>query len=231
MQTITQPNFVDLAFALIVLLSLVGGVLRGFTWQLVRIVFLVLAFVLANEYCAWMASQIRQVTHDGIGSPVDKGLAFVLIFSAVYLGSWPLASLLRSAIEKMKLKSFDRLLGACLGIFKGAAIGYVLFLVLAFLVPKAYPGGSRVEEQLVRSYSFVGVSRVDPVVRGLLPDEFHAMVAELADRVDDAIDGTEEEAPDGGAPGEPAPEPGTIPAQPPGPKPASTQGPVEGREI
>jgi len=175
-------NIVDLLFGIWILFHLVGGLAKGFTWQLVRLVFLIAGFVVAHEYCGHLSLGLRDLTNGKLEPPVDRVLAFSLIFIAVYLGSWPIAALLRAVMSKLELRSFDRFLGGILGVVKGALVSYVAFLILAFFVPRAYPDGSRLEVQLRGSYSFAAVRSVDPVVREVFPGEFHAVLEDLGQR-------------------------------------------------
>jgi len=194
-----QWNFVDLAVLALLLIGLIGGFVKGFTWQIVRLAFLVLAFFLSGRYAERLGAWMGEVTGQRIQESVQTGVAYALVFAGVYLGSWPLAYLLRSGIEKLRLQSFDRVLGGLLGSVKAAAVSYVLVLCVIYFAPRLAQD-SAFEKEVLRSIAYELVSEMNPTLSGLLPEEFHERVEKLRERVEEEIDERRRPAEPSGAP-------------------------------
>ncbi len=181
-------NLVDLAILALILFGIVGGFLKGFTWQVVRLSFLVLAFFLAFRFCVPVGDWVGKLTRDRMNPTVNKSFAYAVIFGFTYLGSWPLAILLRKGIAKLQLRSYDRMIGAMLGFFKTTAVAYVLLLIVLFFAPRVLSEENRLEDIVERSIAYRVVSEVNPTLSGLLPPEFHARVNEVRDQIARKID-------------------------------------------
>lgn len=181
-------NLVDLVILALILFGIVGGFLKGFTWQVVRLSFLVLAFFLAFRFCVPVGEWVGKLTRDRMNPTVNKSLAYAVIFGFTYLGSWPLAILLRKGIAKLQLRSYDRMVGAMLGFFKTTAVAYVLLLIVLFFAPRVLSEENRIEDLVERSIAYRVVSEVNPTLSGLLPPEFHDRVNEVRDQIARKID-------------------------------------------
>ena len=181
-------NFVDLAVLGILLFGLVGGFMKGFTWQIVRLLFLALAIFLSMRFCDPLGVRIGDLTRHRMNPGMDKSLAYVLIFGVTYFGSLPLAFLLRSGIAKLKLKSYDRMVGGMLGCVKAAAVAYVLLLIVIFFAPRVLSEENRLESTVRNSFSYEALAWAHPKVSRVFPEEFHEKIGELADKVERKID-------------------------------------------
>lgn len=181
-------NLVDLVVLGLLLFGLVGGFLKGFTWQIVRLAFLVLAIFLAVRFCEPLGVRIGDLTRHRMNPSVDKSLAYAVIFGFVYLGSLPLAYLLRSGIAKLKLKSYDRMIGGMLGSVKAATVAYIGLLLVIFFAPRVLSEENQLESLVRDSYSYEAVSWAHPKVSRMFPEEFHEKVGELAEKIQRKID-------------------------------------------
>ena len=120
-------SWIDIGFALFVLLSMWIGLVRGFAFELLS---------LAGWFAAWFAAlqltpHLVGYVHLGpLGSNMNRGVTFVSVFFAS-LVLWSLAArMLRALIRATPLGFFDRLLGATFGLVRGL----VVLLVLATMV-------------------------------------------------------------------------------------------------
>ena len=177
-------NALDIICVLIVLFHLIIGTVKGATWQIMRIASIVLGFWCASRYGqsfldAWPESLMKPDETYGIY------VAKVALFLSVYLAFFFLTHLLKSIIDKIKLGSWDRALGAVFGAAKGAAICSCI-LYLQFIDPiAAIPAvqdqlDGNEEKEIQASYADdLFDTYVEPQVKRLLP----------ADGIGDTLDG------------------------------------------
>ena len=169
-------NALDIICALVVVFHLIIGAVKGATWQVMRIASIVLGFWCASHYAesflnAWPESLMKPDETYGIY------VAKVALFLSVYLAFFFLTHLLKSIIDKIKLGSWDRTLGAALGAVKGAAI-CSLVLYLQFIDPiRAIPSvhdqlNGNAEEDIRASHANdLFLRYVEPKVKEVLPTE------------------------------------------------------------
>ena len=119
--------WVDLGFAVFLLLSTLVGLMRGVVFEL---------FSLAGWFVAYFAAQwvgpvVLPWVHIGAaGSALNRGVAFASVFVAA-LVLWSLAArLLRAVIRATPLSPIDRLLGAGFGLCRGV----IVLLIVAILI-------------------------------------------------------------------------------------------------
>jgi membrane protein required for colicin V production len=166
-------NWIDIVLSLLILASVVAGFVKGFAWQVVRILFLFFGILLAKAYAEPLGVQLRPLLGSHGQPPGDRYVAYAVLFTVIYVSSLGIAFGIRTAIEKMKLSSFDRLLGGVLGLLKGILVAYAAFLF--FAVVKA--DDSTIGRALRESESARVVAGIDAIVHPLFPPEFHDRIA------------------------------------------------------
>lgn len=169
-------NALDIICILIVSFHLILGAVKGATWQIMRIASIVLGFWCASHYSQavldrWPDSLMKP------DAPYGIYVAQVAVFLAVYLAFFFLTHLLKSIIDKIKLGSWDRMLGAILGAAKGAAI-CSLVLYLQFIDPiAAIPlvrdqlVGNETKDVRASKANQIFVEEIEPRIKKLLPPD------------------------------------------------------------
>ena len=118
-------NELDYAIIAVVLVSVCVGAWRGAIREVINISGWVLAFFLAHALNATLAPYFA----DWMAEPVYRTVvAWIVIFVAVLIFAALLASLLSELVRKLGLSSLDRLLGAMVGLLRGAIVVIVLAL-------------------------------------------------------------------------------------------------------
>ena len=181
-------NPVDLTVLVVLAFGLIGGIVKGFTWQVVRLAFLVGAFWGAARFSVPVGKLIGSITGERVDDSIERGVAYTLLFAGIYLGSIPIALWLRSGIGKLKLRSYDRMVGGLLGVAKSTAVAYVALLLVIYMAPRVLSSESRLEATVRSSLAYVAVTHAHPAVAGIFPPEFHQRVAEFRTRVEDRLD-------------------------------------------
>ncbi len=119
----------DAAMVIVVVLGMVRGAWRGFTWQIASITSLVLGYTAAHTASARVASYLP-------GEPeVQRMLAMGVVYVAVSGGIFGIAWMIRGTLRKLKFEAFDRHLGMLLGGVEGMGVGLLATMFVVSLAP------------------------------------------------------------------------------------------------
>ncbi len=151
METFTSLNWLDIALALIIVVSAIAGLRAGFT----RVVIGLVATVVGLIAGFWCYRLVGEQLRPWISSPqVANGIGFFLIFFGVTLLGSLLAALLSRLLRWVGLSWFNYLLGGVAGFARGALVVAVLANVLVAFAPSPLP-------------AFLRTSRVLPYADGV----------------------------------------------------------------
>lgn len=121
-------GWVDIGFAVFLLLSIVVGLMRGFVFELLSLAGWVVAYLAARWGTPFAQVYFHELSPSG--SALNYGITFACVFIAVLI-VWGLAArLVRTLVHATPLSAFDRLLGAGFGLVRGV----VLLLIAATVV-------------------------------------------------------------------------------------------------
>ena len=128
MEIIKTLSPLDYGFILVLVLSMLFGVIRGFIQVAMSLagwfVGLTAAHFLANFLVPYLTST-------GLGETPRYALAFVVVF-AIALMAWSILTLvLKNAINSVGLGGLDRLLGAIAGLARGVVIVISLTVLIS----------------------------------------------------------------------------------------------------
>ena len=131
---LTAFNGFDWLVIVIVALSALVSLWRGFSREALSLAGWVLALVLANVF----ASRLSSVLADLIENPTGRYIvAWTVVFVAVLLLAGLAARLFTRLVRASGLGLLDRLLGSVFGMLRGLLIVIVLLFLLRQLVPPA----------------------------------------------------------------------------------------------
>jgi membrane protein required for colicin V production len=154
----------DAAMAIVVVLGMVRGAWRGFTWQVASIASLILGYAAAHSQSARFASYLP-------GEPeVQRVLAMAVVYLAVSGGIFALAWMVRGTLRKLKFEAYDRHLGTLLGGIEGVGVGLLVTMVLVSLAP-------RMRQPIFSSPTGRVVGIVMNSLGPVLPDEVRQVLA------------------------------------------------------
>lgn len=124
----------DWGLLCIVLLSIIGGFLRGLIRSLFSLGGLIAGAILAGWYCGSVATMLSR----WITSPMAaRTVGFVLILVTVVLLAVLLGYLIRSAASLVGLGFADRMAGAGFGLLRGYLFVAAMLLPLAAAIPQS----------------------------------------------------------------------------------------------
>ena len=119
------------------------GFCSGFVWQIIRVVSILAAFLVAARYHGELADRFADIGPEQL-RPVA---CYVILFVGGLLATYLIAFLVRKPIKALKPELSDRLVGAGLGLIKGV----LLCGILALAIMRYPDGDSALRKQLDRS--------------------------------------------------------------------------------
>lgn len=172
----------DVFMLAILVLAAVFGAWKGMAWQLASVTSLVLSFLVASRCSGWIAAQSDK--------PWNRVLTMLILFVATSAAVWFAFRLVAGAIDKVKMKDFDRQLGALLGAVKG---GLLCLVITFFAVTLSEAARQKVLQSRSGYYIAVLIDRTGPV----LPEGLRGVLGKYIDELDRKLDpNTPPEKPD-----------------------------------
>ena len=170
-------------YDIIMLVVLVGttlfGAIKGFAWQLASIASIVISYIVAYKYREPISESIQA------DPPWDRFLAMLILYIGTSLLIWVAFRMVRGSIDRMKLKEFDRQIGALFGLAKGALYCTLITLFAVTL------SGERVREAVVQSKSGNYIANVLDRSDSVIPEELHEVVQPYLDRFNNKFEETD----------------------------------------
>ena len=153
----------------IIMLAVLGGAMlfgawKGLAWQLASLAAVVASYLVALNFREPVAAQIQAK------APWNTFLAMLILYVGTSLVIWIVFRLVSSFIDRLKLKEFDRQIGALFGLAKG-----VLLCVIITLFAVALLGESE-RQSIVDSYSGRYIAILLDKAHAVMPEEIHEVV-------------------------------------------------------
>ena len=172
----------DWLIAVIFLLSIIVGVMRGFIREALSIASWILAFWLANTFCTQVGDYIGQNLVD-IPTPAFR---VSIGFAVIFIGTLFLFSIISYVVSKLMvkgaIKGTDRILGIFFGVIRAVAIVVVVLLIARGM-------GMESNEWWKNSNYLSYFEPIANYVEQLLPDQLQSKVDAATELLDsDKID-------------------------------------------
>ena len=161
----------------IIMLAILGvsvflGFWKGFAWQIATVA----AFVVSYFVSAQFSVQIAQY----LG--INELIAMFGLFIGTSLLIWIGYGFVHKQIEKMHLKSFDRQIGALVGL----GSGIVICLIVTFFAVKLL--GDSMSQKIVQSNSGNYITKLIGKMDGVLPDQLQEKVQPYVNELDKKLE-------------------------------------------
>ncbi len=177
-RTLDQPHgSINLeGYDIFMLCVLVGatlfGAIKGFAWQLAAIASIFVSY--------WVAYTFREPFSESIRAepPWNRFLAMLILYVGTSLVIWVAFRMVSQTIDRLKLREFDRQVGAVFGLAKGALYCVLITLFAITLL------GDRSREAIVASQSGRYISRVLDRSESVIPPEIQGVVQPYLDKFD-----------------------------------------------
>ena len=162
----------DLIMLIVLAATTIFGAIKGFAWQLASLASIIASYFVAYLFRNDVAKMINAQP------PWNLFLAMLLLYFGSSLIIWMLFRLVSTSIDKVKLKDFDRQLGAGFGLIKGMALCMLITMFAMTLL------GSAQQQRIANSRSGLYISRALANAGGILPAELKQVVGPYIDNVE-----------------------------------------------
>jgi membrane protein required for colicin V production len=154
----------DLIMLIVLATTTIFGAIKGFAWQLASLASIVVSYFVAYSCRNDVAKMINAQP------PWNLFLAMLLLYFGSSLIIWMLFRLVSTSIDKIRLKEFDRHLGAGFGLLKGMALCLIITMFAMTLL------GASQQQRIANSKSGLYMSRILANADGILPVEIKQIV-------------------------------------------------------
>ena len=161
---------------LIILIVAMGlGAVKGFAWQLASIASIVVSYIVAYRYREPVSQNIHW------DEPWNRFLAMLILYIGTSFLIWMVFRMIGGVIDRMRLKEFDRQIGALFGLLKGALFCTLVTLFSVTLL------GDRVRAAIVGSRSGNLIARVLDQTDIVMPPELQGVVQPVLDQFESSF--------------------------------------------
>jgi membrane protein required for colicin V production len=170
----TPNTFTGFDWFLVIVVTV--SALLAFRRGMIRVLFSLAGWVVGLVVASWNYLRLAAWLHGVISNRrAAEAVAFLAVLMAVAIGFSIAAGMLRRAVKAIGLGFMDRLLGAGIGVLRGALLGVVAMMaMLAF-----NPGSTWIRRSVLAPYFLTGVHAVSFVV----PQHLEEQVATGTKRV------------------------------------------------
>jgi len=170
-------GIIDIVGLVILLFFFILGLIKGFVWQIMRILTIIAGMAGAKAWSPSFSSYLQSMFSGLENSPYAIYIAYFLIFVGIFILGTLIALFLKSILKKLKLKSYDWLLGGLFGIGTGSVVIVVVLLVLLTLLPE-----SGFRQQIETSRTTLYASWVIERAHPFIPREIQEKVKENVEK-------------------------------------------------
>jgi membrane protein required for colicin V production len=166
----------DFVMIAVLLGATLFGFVKGMAWQIASLASLVVSYFVALRF----SGQIAPVFGDS--EPWNRFVAMLVIYMACSFAIWVLFRAVAGAIERVKLREFDRQLGALFGFAKGV----LLCAVITFFAVTLLPPAQKQSIVASRSGRYIGV--LLDKTRAAVPPEYGDVLKPYLDKFEQRLD-------------------------------------------
>jgi membrane protein required for colicin V production len=179
----------DMLMLVVLASATIFGVIKGFAWQVASLASIVVSYFVAYNYRNDIASRIDAQY------PWNIFLGMLLAYAGVSFAIWIVFRLVSGTIDKVRLKEFDRHLGAVFGFGKGVLLCIIITMFAMTLLD------ANKQQAICHSRSGYYISKILANADGLLPAEVDQVVGPLLARLEEQLQARRSNSPNiGGNP-------------------------------
>lgn len=165
----------DLIMLIVLAMATIFGAIKGFAWQLASIASVIVSYIVAYRFRFELSEMIQAAP------PWNQFLAMLILYVGTSFVIWIAFRLLSSTIDRVRLKEFDRHLGAGFGFVKG-----LIYCLLITMFAMSLLGEDQQRAICQSRSGFYIATALDKGV-GVLPKEIHDVVGPYLASLDDKL--------------------------------------------
>ncbi|MFN7840401.1 MAG: CvpA family protein, partial [Pirellula sp.] len=154
----------DILMLIILAATTIFGGIKGFAWQVASLASIVASYFIAYSFRNDVAKMINA------DPPWNLFLAMLLLYFGSSFVIWMVFRLVSTSIDKVKLREFDRHLGAGFGFIKGVLLCLIVTMFAMSLL------GANQQQRIANSRSGFYISKILANAGGILPAEIKQVV-------------------------------------------------------
>jgi membrane protein required for colicin V production len=167
----------DICMLVVLLGATVLGAWKGMAWQVASTASLVVSYLVALRFSAPLAH------HFGQQAPLNRFLAMFVLYLGTSLAIWLAFRIVAGFIDRLRLREFDRQMGALFGAGKGILL---CVAITFFAVTLSTRARSAVLQSRSGYYIAVLLNRADKV----MPQELHQVLDPYLDKLEHELSPT-----------------------------------------
>jgi membrane protein required for colicin V production len=171
--SIIQPY--DIVILAVLAGAILFGVWKGLAWQVASLASLIVSGFVAVHFSAVLAPYFSAQ------EPWNRFLAMFVLYIITALAIWIGFRFISGLIERVKLKEFDRQMGALFGLAKGSLLAIVITFFMVTL-------GESTRQFVLKSYSGDAIARITRHAVPLLPEDVRANFGKYIDDFQKKLD-------------------------------------------
>jgi membrane protein required for colicin V production len=165
----------DLLMLLVLVAATVFGFWKGMAWQIASLASLVVSYFAALRFSAQLAPVF------GEHAPWNRFVAMLAIYIGVSFMIWMVFRLVAGMIDKVRLESFDRQLGAMFGLAKGVLLCVAITFFAVTLLPPTQG------EAIVASQSGRYIVALLDKSHSVFPPEIHQVIDPYLNKIEERL--------------------------------------------
>jgi membrane protein required for colicin V production len=166
----------DIIMLVVLAAATLFGAIKGFAWQVASLASIIASFFVANYFRNDVAKMINAEP------PWNMFLAMLLLYFGSSLAIWLVFRMISTSIDKIKLKEFDRQLGAGFGLLKGAVLCCVITMFAMTLL------GPTQQQAIAQSKSGYYIGKTLSQAGAILPKEVTQVIGPYIQRVNQQLE-------------------------------------------
>lgn len=166
----------DILMLVVLASATLFGMIKGFAWQIASLASIFISYVVAYKFRGQLADRIQTE------APWNQFLAMLLLYGGSSFAIWVVFRLISGSIDRVRLRDFDRQMGALFGFGKGVLYCLLITLFAVTLL------GQRQQQAIVQSKSGNYISKLLTAAEGVaLPRELEGIVRPHLDRAKERL--------------------------------------------
>lgn len=165
----------DVIMLTVLICLTIYGYFKGMAWQLAYFCSFIVSYFVSLRFSDQLAPMFGQ-------PPLNRFIAMLVIYVICSLAIWTAFRMVRGAINKVRLESFDHQMGAVVGLARGVlwCVGITFFAVT--LLPAAQ------KQSIVGSRAGHYIVALLDKTESVVPPEIHQVIGPYLDRINNRLD-------------------------------------------
>jgi membrane protein required for colicin V production len=165
----------DLIMLIVLGMATIFGAIKGFAWQVASLASIIVSYFVAYRFRYDVAEMIQAQP------PWNQFLAMLILYVGTSFVIWVGFRLISGTIDRVRLKEFDRHLGAAFGLAKGCVFCLLITMFATSLL------GPKQQAAICQSRSGYYIAKVLNHGVGVLPKEINDVVGPYLARLDEKL--------------------------------------------